>query len=105
MVRLVIPGGQQLLLCLKAASLVLRIVQLGVGVCHLPAVQEELEPLHIVRIVGLHLRQRGDLNRVIHDKGRLDQMFLNVCLKKQIQKVHAGVFLHRVHHRDALKRL
>ena len=81
------PLGQQLLLRLEARALVDRVVQLGIGVGHLPAVHEELEALHIVGVVGLFLGQRGNFDRVIHHERRLNQVLLDELLEEQVQDV------------------
>ena len=81
------PCGQQLLLGLETLPLVDGVVELGVGVGHLPAVHEELETLYIVGIARLLLGQRGNLHRVIHDKGGLDQVLLRKLLEEQVQDI------------------
>ena len=87
MVGLLVALGKLLLLGGKAGPLVDGIVQLRVGVGHLPSVHEELKPLHVVRILGLPFRQRGNLNRVIHDEGGLNQMLLHIGLEEQIENI------------------
>ena len=53
-------------------SLVDRVIQLRVSICHFPSIHEELETLYIFRIFWLFLRQRRDLNRVVHNERRLN---------------------------------
>ena len=57
-VGLFVALGEGGLLRLEALALVDRVVQLGIGVRHLPAVHEQLETLNIVGILGLFLCQR-----------------------------------------------
>ena len=42
----------------KTGALVYRVVKLGIGVCHFPAVHKELKALHIFRILRLFLCER-----------------------------------------------
>ena len=134
MVGLLVALGKHLLLGGKAGTLVDGVVQLGIGICHLPAVHKELKALHIVRILRLLLGERRDLNGVIHHKGGLDQVLLYIRLKEQIEniallvallildlvgvrrsagllqgvyllKINAAVLLDRVYHGDAGKGL
>ena len=72
MVGLLVALGQKLLLGLETLPLVDGVVDLGVGVGHLPAVHEELKALHVVGLAGLFLGQRRNLHRVVQHKGGLD---------------------------------
>ena len=81
------PCSEQLFLCCETLSLIDRVIQLGVSICHLPAIHKELKTLYIVRIVRFLLCQRRNLDRMIHDKGRLDQMLLDKFLKEQVQDI------------------
>ena len=49
---------KRFLLCLETLSLIDRIIQLRVCICHLPAVHKELKALHIIGIARLFLGQR-----------------------------------------------
>ena len=134
MLCLFISGCRIGILLSETFSLVDRIVQLRVSVCHLPAVHEELETLYIVGIFRFFLCKRRDFNRMIHNKSRLDQVFLYIFLKEQVQDisfsvsvfefnlmffckcsglleslhfipVNSCIFLHCVYHGDPFKRL
>ena len=63
---------QQCFLRFETFSLIYRIVQLGVRIRHLPAIHKELETLCVSRILRFLLRKRRNLNRMVHNKGRLD---------------------------------
>ena len=131
---LLISGCRIGILLSETFSLIDRIVQLRVGVCHLPAVHEEFKTFYIVGIVRFFLCKRRNLDRMIHNKSRLDQVFLYIFLKEQIQDipfsvsvfefnlvffckcsglleglhfipVNSCIFLHCVYHGDPLKRL
>lgn len=83
-VRFLIALREELFLSFEALSLVDGVVKLGVRVRHLPAVHEELEALDVVRVIGLFLCERRYLNRVIHDKCGLNEVFLNEFLEEEI---------------------
>ena len=87
MVRLIVAGGKQLFLSLKAAALVDGIVELGEGVRHLAAGYEQLETLRVVRIVGLSLCKRGNLDRVLRDESRLNELVLNIFLEEEVEQI------------------
>ena len=118
----------------EALTLVNRVIQLGIGVGHFPAVDEEFKAFHMLRIVRFALGQRGDFNRMLGQEGRLDQVFFYKGVKEQIQniallvaflildslrfgggscflqrmdlmEIHAAVLLHRFRHGDPCKRL
>ena len=84
MVGFLVSLGQQLLLGLKALSLVDGIVELGIRVGHFPAVHKELEALCILWIFRLLLCKGRDLHRVVHDKGGLYQVLLYKLLEEQV---------------------
>ena len=133
MVRLIVAGGKQLLLSLKAAALVDGVIELGEGVGHLAAGYEQLEALGIIRVIGLSLCKRGYLNRVLSNKGRLNELLLDIFLEEEVEqiallmsllelyaallcertggfqiyfrKVDAGIFLDGLDHRHAGKGL
>ena len=132
MLRLFVSGRRIGVLQSETLPLIDGIVELGIGVCHLPAIHKELETLHILGIVRFFLGQRGYLDGMIHDEGRLNQMLFHVFLKEQVQDisllmsflkfdlvffrqfsglfqclhlipVHTGVFLHGVYHGNPFK--
>ena len=92
-VRLFIARRCQCVLRLEALALVNRVVQLGVGVAHLSAVDEELKALHIIRVVRLLLRERRNLNRVVGHEGRLNHVLLAEGLKEEVQNIASLVSL------------
>ena len=83
MVGLLVALSQKLLLCPKTLPLVDGIVDLGVGVGHLPTVHKELKALYKVGVARLFLGQRGNLHRVVQHKGGLDQVLLGEFLEEQ----------------------
>ena len=134
MVGFFVSLGELFFLCCEALALVNGVVQLRVGVCHFPAVHEEFKTLYIFGIFRFLFGQRRNLDRVIHDKGWLYQMFFYKFLKEQVQdiaflvplfilnmmvfcgcpcflqcmdfmEIYAGIFLDGVYHSDSLKRL
>ena len=134
MVGLRIARGSSGILRFKALPLVDGIVELGIGIAHLPPVDEQLKAFHIAGLIGFALGKRRHLDGVIHNKGGLDQIIFTVLLKKHIEnvallmtrfifnmvfigkllclfrvtdsvKINAGVFLHGVNHGKALKGL
>ncbi len=71
----------------EALALVDGIVELGVGVAHLPAVDVELEALDLGRIVGLFLGQRADLDRMVHNEGGLDHLVFAELVEEEVDDV------------------
>ena len=59
---------------LEPPALLLRIVQLGIGVADLHAAGEDLEALHHLGFVGFVLGKRRGLDRKIVDDGRLNEL-------------------------------
>ena len=49
--------------------------------------KKKLEPLHVLGVLRFLLGQRGNLDRMIHHKGRLDHVLLRVLLEEEIQDV------------------
>ena len=91
MVRFLIPLCKEFFLRLKALPLVNRIVQFGIGITHFPSGDEQLEPFHVVRLIRFPLGEGRNFHRMIHDKGRLTQMFFYKFLKEQIQNIPLGM--------------
>ena len=60
----------------ETLGLINRVVELGEGVGVLMTHDEQLETLRELRVVGLLLRQRGHLERVIDDERQLDDLLL-----------------------------
>ena len=71
------------------------IVQFGVGVGHLHALDEQLEPLGNRRIAGLPLGQRADARRVVDHEDRARQGVFHLLLKHEALD-HVGVLAGRV---------
>ena len=134
MLCLIITCGCVCILCGETLTLIDRIVQLGVCITHLPCIDEELETLYLAWIRRLLLRQWRNLDWMIHDKCWLDQLLLAELLEEQVDnitllmtilvcdmmlvsqllrlciicyliKINTCIFLDRVIHRQALKRL
>ena len=57
-VGFIIALCKQFFLCFETLSLVDRVIQLGVSICHLPTIHEELETLYIFRIFRFFLCKR-----------------------------------------------
>ncbi len=79
--RLVVPSRPGLELLLEPPPLLLRIVQLRVGVRHLHAGDEQLEAVDEAGIVPLLASQRRQLGREVDDEGRLDERRLDERLE------------------------
>ena len=71
----------------EALALVDGVVELGVGVAHLPAVDVELEALDLGRVAGLFLGQRADLDGMVHDEGGLDHLVLAELVEEEVDDV------------------
>ena len=91
MVSFLVALCELLLLCRKACTLVNRIVKLGVCVAHLPTVHKHLETLNVFGIVGLLLGKGRDLDGMVHNEGRLNEMLLNEVLEEEVENVALGV--------------
>ena len=118
----------------EALALVDGIVELGVGIAHLPAVDVKLEALDLGRVIGLFLGQRADLDGMVHDEGGLDHLvfaelveeevddvallvtvlildvalvgqLLGLFISSDLVKIDAGLFLDGVDHGQAAERL
>ena len=63
---------QQLFLLGKTLPRVTGVIQLGLGVAHLAAIDKQLKTLHIIRLIGLTLGQRRNFHRMVHNEHRLD---------------------------------
>jgi len=102
--RLVIALGPQLHLLEEALLLVDGVVELGEGVAHLAAADEELEALGQARILRAALGEGRDVHRVHGDEGGLDHLLLHLLVEALIERVAPGG-LHLVHvHADSLRR-
>ena len=87
LMRFFVAGGFQLQLHLEAAALLLRIVQLGVGVADLHAGRINLETLDEGRIVALVLGERRNFHRIVVDDGGLEQRRFHLPLERLDQGV------------------
>ena len=85
--RFLIPGCFQRRLMLKPRTLVNRVIQFAEPVGVLAAQNEQLEPLGILRVIRFALGERGDVNRMLGDKDRLNQVFLAVFLKEEAENI------------------
>ena len=92
-VSFLIALTESFFLSLETLALVDRIVKLRVSITHLSACDEQLETLNIIGSVRLFLGKGRDLNRVIHNKCRLNEVFLNKSLKEQVEDIAALVTL------------
>ena len=90
--RLVVAAFALLDLLHEAFALVNRVVQFGIGVAHLAAADEELEPFGQARVFWAALGQRADLDRVHRDKGRLHQMLLDLLVEAGVKRVAPRLF-------------
>ena len=75
----------------KRCLLVDGVVELGEGVAHLTAADEQLEPLGEAGVLGGALGQGGDIHRVHGDEGGLDELLLHLLVEALIQGVAPGV--------------
>ena len=93
---LVVALGAQLDLLLEALLLVDGVVELGEGVAHLAAADEELEALGQARVLRAALGKGRDIHRVHGDEGGLDHLLLHLLVEALIERVAPGG-LHLVH--------
>ncbi len=89
MVGLCVARGSQRILRREALALVDGVVELAVGVAHLAPVDKELKALDLAGVAGLFLGEGADLDGVIHDEHRLDQILLAEGLEEEIDNVAA----------------
>ena len=87
MVCLFVSARKELFLLFKAMELIDRIVKLGIRIAHLAAVDIELKSFDIVRVIGFTLCKRGYFDGMIRDECRLDEVFLDILLKEQIEYI------------------
>ena len=85
--RFVVAGFLQFQLHFEALALLLRIVQLGVGVADLHPRAEDLKPVDKVRVVAVALGQRRHFHRILVDDRRLDQVPLADALENLHQRL------------------
>lgn len=93
---LVVALGAQLDLLFKALLLVYGVVQLGEGVAHLAAADEELKTLSEARVLRAALREGRDVHRVHGYEGGLDHQLLDLLVVALVERVAPGG-LHAVH--------
>ena len=91
MLGLIIAGCRIGILLCEALALVDGVVELGISVAHLPAVHEHLKSLYIAGLIGILLCKRRDLDRMIHNKSRLDQVLLDILLKEEVEDISLGM--------------
>ena len=87
MVSFLVTGICKSILCFETLSLIDRVVQLGICVTHFPCIDKELETLYLSRVRRFLLCQRRNLDRVIHDECRLNQLFLTVFLEEEVYDI------------------
>ena len=90
------PRARKLDLVLKALALVNGVIELGVGVGDLRAIDEQLEPLRVPGLVTVRLGKWRHLHRVVRDEGGLHQVVLALLSKDfvdQFALAHGGVCL------------
>ena len=75
------------ILRLETLALINRIIQLGICVTHFPCINEKLKTLYLVWIRRFLLSQRRNLNWVIHNKCRLNQLFLTIFFEEEIDNI------------------
>ena len=75
---LIAQKGPQPLLLLEALPLLDGVIELSEGVGDLHPAGKGLEALHQPFVIGLPLRQGRELNRVVQDEGRLNQIWLDI---------------------------
>ena len=131
---LVIARLFQLYLMLKTALLVNRIVEFRKCVGVLPSEDEQLKTLGHRRVGGFSLGERRNFDRIVSDKGRLNQLVLHIFVKEKVEdvplemavlkfnmvllgyctrlferldlaEIHAGILFDCIGHGDACKRL
>ena len=90
---LVVALGAELDLLFKALALVDGVVELGEGVAHLAAADEELEALREARVLGTALGERRDVDGVHSDEGGLDHEVLDLLVVALVESVAPGGLL------------
>ena len=80
----------QLHLTLEPLLLVDGVVELGEGVAHFAAADEQLKPLGEPVILGGTLGQRGDVHGMHGDEGGLDELLLHLLVKALVQGAAPG---------------
>src|SRR5712691_3924056 len=85
--RLFVAGGAEAGLTNKTLALLDGVVKLRIGVAELKATCKDLEPFHVSRRVRLALRQRRDLDRIVEQKGRLNELWLDVCAYDLVEEL------------------
>ena len=89
-------AGPELHLLLEPLLLVNGVVELGEGVAHLTAADEQLKPLGEPGVLGRPLGQGGDIHRVHGDESGLNEHPLHLLVKALVEGVAPGG-LHPVH--------
>ena len=84
---LFVARGAETALGLEALALVDRVVEFGVGVGELPPSDEGLEALYEGGVVGLALGEGRDLDGIVDQEGRLDEVGLNEVGDEEIEEL------------------
>ena len=89
--RLGVTGATHLRLLREARVLLLGVVQLRVAVADLHTAAEHLEALGQRRVAGHAARQRRQLDRVVDQEGRLDQVRLDEVRQRVVDELRPGL--------------
>ena len=81
-----------------------RVVELGVGVGQLHALDEQLEPLGHRRVRGLALGQRADRRGIVDHEDRTGQAILDHLLE-ELARDHVGILARRGDSRSSARAL
>lgn len=92
-VGLIVARSLERGLMLKAAALIDWVVQFAERVRVLTPKDKQFEPLRILRLLRLTFGQRRDIDWMIGDKNRLDQMLLTILLKEQAENIALSMAL------------
>ena len=85
--RLGVAARQLLGLLVEAAALLVGVVELAEGVGDLDPADERLQALDQARLGAVALGERRELDRVVEDEGRLDQVRLDVLGEEHVDEL------------------
>ena len=69
-------------LCLESFQLIERIIELVEAIGDLFACHKKLKPLCNLRILITSTGERRDIDRIVSDKGRVDELLFDKCIKE-----------------------
>src|ERR1700733_9941869 len=79
--RFIVASGALRELIVESFLLLYRIIQLAEGIAQLESSGENLEPLHVIRVVGFLLGKRRDSSWVVVNDGGLNEVLFDQYFK------------------------